>query len=480
MQPEGRRLGLTRQEAGRLLTRKAGIALSVVVALLACCAVWVHVRPSRDREQTPALAAAEARQPAIGVRSADGESGALPSGEAASVAEDVLKGAFVSGQGSWPTYRHDEGRTAATPGNLPKRPAVAWHVQVTDFTPGVQSLGAPVVSGGRVYVCTSTSELVCLDAKTGESLWRADLPPMEGFSLKAPSTPTVVGDTVYATEGSELYAVDKDTGEVLWRADRPDDGMGRAVSPLPHLASGVALVCPFVWGTIRDPGPLPVNGFSARTGRLLWRVGREVEWGGRFEAIAGTGNGIAFFTRGDQLVGLDVATGSVRYRRRVPERERGDLPRHVAVRAGRVVLWGYAPNPLYVWRYERRQQPLAVLWEPEGQEIHDIALWEDGAVVHANRQLVCLDWRGEVLWEVEYGPGYVAAGPVIAGTKVVAPGDGVASPDLTAYDLGTGDRLWQMSLEAGAGADAGLAVAGGAVYATSKYGVLSCVGEAQD
>jgi outer membrane protein assembly factor BamB len=79
--------------------------------------------------------------------------------------------------------------------------------------------------GDRLYTLDApgdTEDAVCLDAATGEELWRTPLGkrfPSE-FGDGPRATPTVVGDTVYAVTATvQLAALDAADGAVRWRRD---------------------------------------------------------------------------------------------------------------------------------------------------------------------------------------------------------------------------------------------------------------------
>jgi len=79
--------------------------------------------------------------------------------------------------------------------------------------------------GDRLYTLDApgdTEDAVCLDAATGEELWRTPLGdrfPSE-FGDGPRATPTVVGDTVYAVTATvQLAALDAADGSVKWRRD---------------------------------------------------------------------------------------------------------------------------------------------------------------------------------------------------------------------------------------------------------------------
>jgi outer membrane protein assembly factor BamB len=82
----------------------------------------------------------------------------------------------------------------------------------------------PTVHGGLLYFQGAMGHFVCLDAETGDAKWRHDIcaryhctPPRWGYA----SHPLVHGDLVYAAaggEGSVLVAFDRLTGEERWKA----------------------------------------------------------------------------------------------------------------------------------------------------------------------------------------------------------------------------------------------------------------------
>lgn len=74
--------------------------------------------------------------------------------------------------------------------------------------------GDPVISGGVVYVGSSSGRTVAIDAETGERLWFA----REG----AMNPPLVVGGSVFVvSDMARLVRMDAATGEVIWATDMP-------------------------------------------------------------------------------------------------------------------------------------------------------------------------------------------------------------------------------------------------------------------
>lgn len=133
-----------------------------------------------------------------------------------------------SSETQWPTYRHDNARSATT-----KTPVVP------DLKPiWVAELGArptaPVVASGRVYVaCPETYTLHALSAETGRFLWRFTT----GGRIDSP--PTVSnGRVVFGSADGYVYCLQASDGALVWRfraapLDRRIIAMGRLESVWP-------------------------------------------------------------------------------------------------------------------------------------------------------------------------------------------------------------------------------------------------------
>lgn len=133
----------------------------------------------------------------------------------------------------------------------------------------------PAVDGDRVYTLGAEGNLLCLQAATGQVVWHVDLKaryqaptPIWGFC----SHPLIDGDKLFVLAGgagSVVVALDKRTGQELWRALSAPDA-GYCPPTLIHTAQGKQLV---VWH------PLAVNGLRSDTGEVLWSVKLEPNYG---------------------------------------------------------------------------------------------------------------------------------------------------------------------------------------------------------
>lgn len=166
--------------------------------------------------------------------------------------------------------------------------------------------GGVTVAKGRVYVNYHTPKndskflveerVLCTDAMTGRTLWRASWPCLPGVLKGGPhTTPCICGDTVIVQSSMSLiYALDAATGVLRWSdascreaqqslhrmraiaAGEPDPG-SRSGWPNgvvwnntpPMIADGVAMVADDLRTSWCDWGPRSA-GFDIATGRRLW------------------------------------------------------------------------------------------------------------------------------------------------------------------------------------------------------------------
>ncbi len=121
---------------------------------------------------------------------------------------------------------------------------------------GIEGAGCtPTVDGERLYVIGHGGDLVCLQSRDGEILWRRNL--ITDFGGRLPTwrfneSPLIDGDKVICTPGGiekTLVALHKLSGEVIWRSRVPDSANEPApveVRPSPEAAA-----------TDGDPAPSP-------------------------------------------------------------------------------------------------------------------------------------------------------------------------------------------------------------------------------
>ena len=133
----------------------------------------------------------------------------------------------------------------------------------------------PTVYRGHVYTLGALGHLYCLDVSNGQIVWSKDL--VRDFAARVPiwglsASPVIFEDTVIVHPGSKpngcYIAFDRVTGEERWRG--LPDGAGYATPILIDHAGTQQLVG---WT------PSNVRGLDPRTGKLLWTVPFEVNYG---------------------------------------------------------------------------------------------------------------------------------------------------------------------------------------------------------
>ena len=196
----------------------------------------------------------------------------------------------------------------------PAGPKVVWR------TPVGQGFSGPVVAQDHVILFhrIRDQEIVdAFDARTGAAMWRFAYPTSYrddfGFDEGPRAVPVVAGGVVY-TFGAQgqLHAIDLETGTPVWSVDAmrrftvAKGFFGAAGSPLVEGGRVIANI----------GGPKAgIVAFDAKTGEVLWTATGD---GASYSSAAGAtiaGRRYAIFLTRAGLVGLDPATGDVRFQR---------------------------------------------------------------------------------------------------------------------------------------------------------------------
>ena len=147
-------------------------------------------------------------------------------------------------------------------------------VPVWSISTGVDSghEAPPIVNNGVMFVATPYSQVMALDAASGDLLWRykRKLPP--GFAALHNTSRGVAlyGDKVYLPAlDATLVALDAKTGKVAWEAKVEDWKTGYYMTMAPLIVKGKVLV-----GV--SGGEFGVRGFiqafDAETGKPAWKT----------------------------------------------------------------------------------------------------------------------------------------------------------------------------------------------------------------
>jgi len=207
---------------------------------------------------------------------------------------------------------------------------------------------APLVNGGVMFVTSPNNQVIAIDVKTGNLLWRYRRPLSAGMAVPHQTNRGVAlyGDKVYFAAGEAvLVALDAKTGREVWTTVVADNKAGYYTTLAPLVAGGRVMVG-------ASGGEFGIRGFVAafdlETGKEMWRTftvpapgepgsetwpkgdqwktgGAPVWVTGNYDpetnlAYWGTGNGgptIGDQRPGDNLyvsstIALDVATGAIK------------------------------------------------------------------------------------------------------------------------------------------------------------------------
>jgi outer membrane protein assembly factor BamB len=390
----------------------------------------------------------------------------------------VLACVTVSGQ-NWPSFRGPngsgvgDGRPTSANWNVATGENLLWKTPV----PGL-AVSSPIVWGDRVFVSTAVGSdpqasirtglygdvqpladlskhswrLIALDKRTGKIVW--DRVAYEGIpktkrhpkSSQASPTPVTDGQRVIVSFGSQgLYAYDFD-GKLLWKRDMgllnagwfydPDYEWGFGSSPI-IWKNQVIVQCDIQKSSF-------IAAFDVATGRPVWRTEREeipswstpaiFEANGRAELVTQATR----FTRG-----YDPSNGKELWR--LSGNSEIAIPTPIVGPGVVIVSNGYTPvQPIYAIK------PGAAgdITLKAGQTQNDF-----------------------IAWSTNRGGPYIPT-PLIYGDHLfVLAINGI----LTAYDVRTGQRVYQERVGMGGSFSASPVAADGKIYLTSEDGDIFVV-----
>ena len=208
---------------------------------------------------------------------------------------------------------------------------------------------APLVNNGVMFISTPNNQVIAINAKTGNLLWRYHRPRPEGASVPHDTSRGVAlfGDKVYYASGDAvLVALDVKTGKEVWATTVADNKSGYYISLAPLVANGKVMVgasggefgirgfiAAFdlasgkeLWRTFTVPAPGEPGSETWPAGGDQWKTGGGSIWvTGNYDpatnlAYWGVGNGGPWMgdkRPGDNLytastIALDVATGAIK------------------------------------------------------------------------------------------------------------------------------------------------------------------------
>lgn len=142
----------------------------------------------------------------------------------------------------------------------------AWNSGKDDWQ---GSRATPTADGDLLFALSPHGVLACLEAATGKELWRKNLPRdfggKKGDGWGYSESPLVDGDRLICTPGgprATLVCLDKRTGRTVWTASVPEDrGAGHASIVVAEIGSTRVYVTTTAGGAL---------GVRASDGKVLW------------------------------------------------------------------------------------------------------------------------------------------------------------------------------------------------------------------
>jgi len=175
--------------------------------------------------------------------------------------------------GNWMLYRRTYDGQGYSPLDKINTTNVKNLVPVWTFSTGVLEghEAPPIVNNGIMFVATPMNQVIALDAKTGEQIWRYKRQlPEDLFQLHPTSRGVGLWqDKLYlAATDDHLVALDAKTGQVVWDQKVQDYVKGQYLTLMPLVINGRVLVG-------GSGGEFGVRGyvaaFDANDGKELWR-----------------------------------------------------------------------------------------------------------------------------------------------------------------------------------------------------------------
>jgi len=245
----------------------------------------------------------------------------------------LASGALTALANDWPGFLGPDGDGRSSETSLllewpDQGPPVRWHM------PAGEGYSAPAVARGRLFLFDrheDRARLTCLDAKSGEELWRSeygtDYEDLYGFSNGPRASPVVDGDRVYSFgAGGRLRCHRVVDGSLVWDVNTAaqfgvvQNFFGVGATP---VVEGDLLIVP-VGGS--PPGSPDVRSgnvegagsgivaFDKRTGRVRYSVTDELaSYATPVLRTIGERRWGFVFARGG-LIGFEPTTGAVDFR----------------------------------------------------------------------------------------------------------------------------------------------------------------------
>ncbi|MFC1758699.1 PQQ-binding-like beta-propeller repeat protein [Planctomycetota bacterium] len=125
----------------------------------------------------------------------------------------------------------------------------------------------PAYDGERLYVAGMNDVVVCLNARSGEVIWKLDFVAATGSARPKfgfVSSPLVIGDHLFVQAGASFAKLDKFTGTIVWQTLKDVGGMNGSAfsSPMFATIAGVPQIVVQTRSTLAGVDP--------KNGTVLW------------------------------------------------------------------------------------------------------------------------------------------------------------------------------------------------------------------
>lgn len=343
--------------------------------------------------------------------------------------------------------------------------------------------GQPTVVGDWLFVTNRSGKFYALDAHTGCVRWHVDdlVSRTTPMVIKSPISPS--GWATFVGQNDRIVrAFDAQTGKELWRSPRLEDhpisvltgspvvAGDKLLVPISSIEEAAAMSKAYSCCTFRGS----LAALDLKTGKLLWktsmidephRVIRNKEGGGQVQGPAGAAiwaapsldrkRGLVYVVTGDSytdietvgpdaVVALEIATGKIRWRRQVTQKD------NFVMGCGPQSASGNCPTPLGP-DFDFGATP--VLMTLKGGKQVLVAGQKSGLVYGLNPDTGSLLWKtavgnGSALGGVEWGIGaddskvYVPISDLGLLFSEGRPGAQPPKPGLNALDPANGKILW--------------------------------------
>ncbi|MFM7150512.1 MAG: PQQ-binding-like beta-propeller repeat protein, partial [Gemmataceae bacterium] len=323
----------------------------------------------------------------------------------------ILLGPGRSQPADWPQWRGakrdnhwaEKGLPDRLPETLPQR----WKQPIGGGYFGI------AVTHGRVFVLDRQTQpeeverVLCLDARTGKTLWEHRYAVTYGkldYGNGPRSTPTVHDGKVYAMGAlGHLHCLEEKTGKLIWMRDTVKDFKGR-VPTWGHACSPLVDGSQLIVQVGGQPGACLVA-LDLENGKELWRsLDDRPGYASPVKIDGGSWKQLVYFTP-QHVVGLEPGTGKVIWR--VPfDGITYDVSISDVVYADGVLLASNYWSGSKAIRLDEAGRNPEVAWEGKDLSLLMSTPLVKGKHVYAldrHRGLKCIEMRtGKILWEGEH------------------------------------------------------------------------------